>query len=471
MAYHSTSGREFLQSAAWTEDSGPLPDNAASAALPDTDIAELAAKFAAPSGAGLSPDLAVDLALQMVLHEIVEQASLATSATGAAVALYHEGELVCRASHGSTAPPLGARLDAGAGLSGACLRTQLIQVCHDARADLRVDFEVCSHLGVYSIVVLPLLRAGKMAGIFEVLSSRPSAFGEHEIDALEALANLILKNLERAAAPSMLKVAESSSSGSDPVADQQVEEGREVRNVRPWANAVTRGLAVVVVACAVWLGLRVVERFTGQRAAVRRPPVAAKSSTEKSFAAAANNSSSATMGGATAAASPLAPPSPVQRDRIDTANSSARPRARAADGSLRVYENGREVFRMSPSPAEGATGEEELPTETGLVQASSVQPEQVLALSPGAAESGLIYRVEPEYPEEARVAGIQGAVVLDVHIRPDGYVERVDVVSGEAVLANAAIAAVKQWRFKPRQVSGQPAQMQTTVTLNFRLPS
>jgi TonB family protein len=470
MAYHSTSGREFLQSASWTEESGAQPDNAAWASPPDTDIAELAAKFAAPSGPGLSPELAVDLALQMVLHEIVEQASLATGATGAAIALYHEGELVCRASHGLTAPTLGARLDAGTGLSGECLRTQQIQVCDDARTDLGVDFEVCSQLGVYSIVVLPLLRAGKIAGIFEVLSSRPSAFGEREIGALEELAKVILKNLERAATPSMLKITESSSSGSDLVADQRAEEDREARNVWPWVNTVTRALAVVVLAFAVWLGLRVAERLSGQKAAVRRPLATAKSSTEKSSAAGVNHPSSTATGSATAARFPPVPLSPVVHDRPGTASPAGRSRTRAPEGGLRVYENGREVFRIPPLP-EAAPEKRDLPAETGLVQASSVQPEKVLALSPSAAESGVIYRVEPEYPEEARLAGIQGSVVLDVHIRPDGYVEQVEVVSGEAVLASAATAAVKQWRFKPRQVSGQPGQMQTTVTLNFRLPS
>lgn len=108
---------------------------------------------------------------------------------------------------------------------------------------------------------------------------------------------------------------------------------------------------------------------------------------------------------------------------------------------------------------------------TGVVPASSVQPEKVLELSASAAEAGLIQRVEPEYPEEARLGGIQGAVVLEVHIRHDGSVEQVNVVSGQPVLANAATAAVKRWRFKPREIDGQPAEMQTTITLNFRLPS
>lgn len=121
---------------------------------------------------------------------------------------------------------------------------------------------------------------------------------------------------------------------------------------------------------------------------------------------------------------------------------------------------------MRPSP-EAA----EHPAGNGVVEASSVQSEKVLELSSSAAESGLLYRVEPEYPEEARAQGIQGSVVLEVHILRDGTVEQVNAASGPPILADAAMAAVKQWRFKPRQVSGQRVEMQTTITLNFRLPS
>jgi TonB family protein len=108
-----------------------------------------------------------------------------------------------------------------------------------------------------------------------------------------------------------------------------------------------------------------------------------------------------------------------------------------------------------------------------MERASSLEPEkneQVVELPPGVAESNLLYRVEPEYPEEARQQGIQGAVVLELHIGTDGTVEDVQLVSGPAQLAQAATAAVRQWRFKPRRQNGQAVRMQTRITLNFRLP-
>jgi len=86
------------------------------------------------------------------------------------------------------------------------------------------------------------------------------------------------------------------------------------------------------------------------------------------------------------------------------------------------------------------------------------------------AEGSVLHRVEPEYPEAARQQQMQGPVVLDVRIGRDGSVQDVNVVSGHRVLADAAIAAVKQWRFKPRVLKGQPVEMQTRVTLNFKMP-
>jgi protein TonB len=103
-------------------------------------------------------------------------------------------------------------------------------------------------------------------------------------------------------------------------------------------------------------------------------------------------------------------------------------------------------------------------------RASSVEPEKIVELSPTVAESSLLRRVEPQYPAAARDRQVQGTVVLDVHIGPNGAVRDVEVVSGAPLLVQASTEAVKQWRFKPRAVNGRPAEMETKVTLNFRLP-
>ena len=81
----------------------------------------------------------------------------------------------------------------------------------------------------------------------------------------------------------------------------------------------------------------------------------------------------------------------------------------------------------------------------------------------------LIKKVNPVYPPLAKTAGIQGIVELQVHIAPDGTVDKVRRMSGQPMLASAAIDAVKQWRYDPAKLNGKPVEMETTVRLNFDL--
>ena len=81
----------------------------------------------------------------------------------------------------------------------------------------------------------------------------------------------------------------------------------------------------------------------------------------------------------------------------------------------------------------------------------------------------IIHQVMPEYPELARQAGVQGTVVLDTVVSGEGTVTQVKVVSGPEPLSQAAMDAVRWWRFEPYFVNGQPATVETTVAVNFRL--
>lgn len=81
----------------------------------------------------------------------------------------------------------------------------------------------------------------------------------------------------------------------------------------------------------------------------------------------------------------------------------------------------------------------------------------------------IIHEVAPEYPEAARRAGVQGTVVLDAIVSAEGAVTQVKVVSGPEALSLAAIDAVRWWRYEPYLVDGQPAMVETTVSIHFRL--
>src|ERR1700756_368079 len=112
----------------------------------DSEIRGLTSALAASGGGASSEDLALDL----VLNQIVEQACLATGATGAAIALTRDGVMVGRATTGRNAPDLGIRLD-NAGFSSECLRMGALQRCDDAETDPRVDPVTCRMLGIRSI--------------------------------------------------------------------------------------------------------------------------------------------------------------------------------------------------------------------------------------------------------------------------------------------------------------------------------
>jgi len=92
-----------------------------------------------------------------------------------------------------------------------------------------------------------------------------------------------------------------------------------------------------------------------------------------------------------------------------------------------------------------------------------------LSFSPQTAEA-LVRPVEPVYPLLAQQTNLQGSVVLSARVGQDGSVQSVQVVSGPDILANAAVEAIKQWRFKPRNEAGQsiPAETQR-ITVNFNI--
>lgn len=100
---------------------------------------------------------------------------------------------------------------------------------------------------------------------------------------------------------------------------------------------------------------------------------------------------------------------------------------------------------------------------------NSVASVQRVRVSQGVVKGLLTYRIEPSYPPVARAARIHGVVVLTAIIDKDGNIENLQLMSGHPMLAPAAIDAVKQWRYKPYLLNGQPVEVETTVTVNFEL--
>jgi protein TonB len=103
------------------------------------------------------------------------------------------------------------------------------------------------------------------------------------------------------------------------------------------------------------------------------------------------------------------------------------------------------------------------------VLSKPVPPIQRVRVSQGVTKGMIVHRIEPTYPRLAQQARIQGVVVLTAIIDKDGNIQNLRLVSGHPMLASAAIDAVKQWRYKPFLLGGQPVEVETTVTVNFRL--
>ena len=103
------------------------------------------------------------------------------------------------------------------------------------------------------------------------------------------------------------------------------------------------------------------------------------------------------------------------------------------------------------------------------VAVPKVATPQRVRVSQGVSTGLLIRKVQPNYPPLARQARIQGQVVLQAEISKEGTIQNLQLISGHPMLAPAAIEAVKQWRYKPYLLNGEPVAVETQVVVNFTL--
>jgi protein TonB len=94
---------------------------------------------------------------------------------------------------------------------------------------------------------------------------------------------------------------------------------------------------------------------------------------------------------------------------------------------------------------------------------------QKLRVSSGVAAGNLIHSVQPQYPPLARQARIQGTVKLQAVIGKDGSIQNLRVVSGNKMLAQSALEAVRQWRYKPYYLNGEPFEVEFEINVEFKL--
>jgi protein TonB len=91
-----------------------------------------------------------------------------------------------------------------------------------------------------------------------------------------------------------------------------------------------------------------------------------------------------------------------------------------------------------------------------------------LKISQGVSQGLLIKKVQPQYPQAALAVHAQGAVQIEATVNKEGNVINPKVLSGDPILGRAALEAVRQWRYKPYSLDGQPVEIQTQITINFK---
>ena len=137
-----------------------------------------------------------------------------------------------------------------------------------------------------------------------------------------------------------------------------------------------------------------------------------------------------------------------------------------------MYERGKVVFRATPSKPPSPSAET---VDAGLPETTGTSDSPAAGAAPDhtalpETKGYVLTRVVPKYPEEARQQGVHGPVVLNALVGTDGSVRAVRVISGDPQLVQAALDAVRQWRFLPHRLNGKPDEFETSITVNFLRP-
>jgi len=180
-------------------------------------------------------------------------------------------------------------------------------------------------------------------------------------------------------------------------------------------------------------------------------------------------------GGSTTAAKPVSNSSPaksVVADKSNVAEKSEAPALIVKGGKTPVAGTKPAPTPDAPAPSVigmGAPAAAPLPN-LGTTDVALKPVLQTLSVSQGVSQGLLYKKIAPSYPQNALRMHIEGAVELLATISKEGNISHIKVLSGDAQLARAASDAVKQWKYKPYLLNGEPVEIQTQVTVNFKLP-
>jgi TonB family protein len=419
-----------------------------------------------------------------ILGAIAVAAHSLTSATGAAVAMPRDGAVVCVGRSGESAPELGARLNVDSGISGECLRTGVIMRCDDASRDFHVDAEVCRQLGLQSIAVVPLRGQHGRVGVLEAFSTESYAFTEDKMELLGRLAGLAEAAWARGAITEVLppevplEEVVAATSPLTAVIEAPLEEPRPIPAEIPLAEVraifappqaqelrVPKNWRYIILAAVALLAVILLSVY-GWRAWYRSSVESAASRSATGSSAASRENASATAG-PTATADIIRPASKPS-GAVNLRGKTVRRPAQSAGAANRGVKSGpvprgEEIPQLTASNAD--------PSDLGKALATTpALPQLGVRVSQGITGGVLLHKVQPIYPAEARRMHVQGSVVIDATVTAQGQVDELKLVSGDPLLAQAAMDAVHRWRYTPYSLNGQPIAKETRITISFIAP-
>ncbi len=435
--------------------------------------------------------------LDSILSEATHAARYFTDATGAALALWSQGVVICRARSGETSPPLGAKLDVDSGISGECLRSGRSKRCNDTLTDPLVDGTVCQELGIRSLAAVPLRGERGVVGILEVFSDRPYAFSDAHITVLKQLAQIAVTGRAKSApltSPPLLKTPVQAYIPPAPapapalarmrlpnfqVASKLTFMSQKMKGEegRPWRLGAA-GVLLLVLAGLGWM----LSRGRGstnsatpsvQAASAVIPATTGTSETTVNLRPSTINMVKPTRSGTKPT------PDMVAGDVVERASKSIVIERTPAiqDESTptsNTPEPRKEAIEEAPVPDSTvvSAGLQATPTQIpqDLISNQPALPAMSLRTSEGVSGGVLTHRVSPTYPSQARLQRVEGPVMLDAEVGEDGNVHEIKVLSGNPILASAAKQAVQQWRYQPFQLNGKPVPIHTRITIQFKLP-
>ena len=422
-----------------------------------------------------------------IFRAVADTARLLTGANGTAIALRTNDVVVCRARSGEIAPAIGALLNVDSGISGECFRTSRTLRCDDTQTDARVEPEVCRLLGIRSIAAIPLRGALGTFGILEAFSNHSYAFTHEQFSSLKSLGEIAEAAYRQAGSPTPLTPAQASTvvSPSDALIASPAHKEKPSPAIpsQPAPKTTRRNwimggaAALMLLACAiVWWTWREpvgestagLPRAQADTARVETSNVIATTRTSAKPSATITNEEhdrSLTKGVVRNAANIEAvedshlirPPSTLTKNIVVPASSGdSSPRSSA---STTVVE----------PPVVVASTPENSYKLADIISAPAPLPGLAVRISQGVTEPGIIRQVPPIYPPEALKLRVEGSVTLEALVAEDGTIRGIKVLRGRPLLAAAAVAAVRQWRYTPSLLDGKPTPVEKEITIKFTL--